>query len=158
MFVITPLTIIAVALVPSTWAGEPDLLHQIQSDFRMGILPRQDVGALQIGNTNLNFFTDALGGAPAPPITLSDDPQHPYKIQDEEVSDFNTAIDKTCDFQQNDCAKLANGARKGDFEVSDCDDQKNRCKSSLKASATQTAFLSKVTMPGVDDFEFLCEN
>lgn len=75
-----------------------------------------------------------------------------------EQSDFDTAIDKTCDFQKNACGEKANGDLKGQFSVSDCDDQSSQCKSFLKASATQTAFLSQVTVAGNDDFDFFCEN
>ncbi|KAI0487233.1 hypothetical protein F4859DRAFT_247661 [Xylaria cf. heliscus] len=152
------MAVIAAVLTLGAWAGEPDLVYEIQRDFKMGLFARQDQQGTQIGATNLNIFTEALGGAEAPPITASTDPQHPYRINGEEVSDFNTAIDKTCDFQKNDCGELANGPQKGQFSVADCDEQSSRCKSFLKASATQTAFLSKVTVSGNDEFDFICEN
>lgn len=148
----------AAAFMLGVWAGELDLSHDIQNDFKMGLFARQEQQGSQVGLSDLNIFTEALGGAQAPPITLSTDPQHPYSINGEEVSDFNTAIDKTCDFQKNDCGELANGARKGEFSVAECDDQSSRCKSFLKASATQTAFQSIVTVTGIDDFDFICEN
>ncbi|KAI1733838.1 hypothetical protein F4680DRAFT_454521 [Xylaria scruposa] len=152
--------VITAVLVLGAWAGEPDLLYHFQRDSNMGLFARQDQSGGQIGLTNLNacIFTQALGGAESPPITLSNDPQHPYRVNGEEVSDFNTAIDKTCDFQKNDCSELANNAQKGQFSVADCDDQSSECKSFLKASATQTAFLSMVTVAGNDDFDFICEN
>ncbi len=52
-----------------------------------------------------------------------------------EQSDFDTAIDKTCDFQKNACGEKANGDLKGQFSVSDCDDQ-----SSEHISSTALAF------------------
>ncbi|KAI1755976.1 hypothetical protein F4782DRAFT_487923 [Xylaria castorea] len=152
------IAVIAAVLMLGVWADEPDLLYQIQRDSNMGLFARQDQPGAQVGRANLNIFTQALGGAEAPPITLSSDPQHPYKVNEQEVSDFNTAIDKTCDFQKNDCSELANGAQKGQFSVADCDDQSSQCKSFLKASATQTAFLSMVTVTGNDEFDFICEN
>ncbi|KAI0436271.1 hypothetical protein F4803DRAFT_542822 [Xylaria telfairii] len=153
----TSIAIIAAAFMLGAWAGEPDLVRQIQRDFNMGLFARQDQQGAQVGLTNLNTFTGNLG-AEAPPITLSTDPQHPYRIKGEEVSDFNTAIDKTCDFQKNDCGEQANGPQKGKFDVAACDDQSSQCKSFLKASATQTAFLSMVTVAGNDEFDFICEN
>ncbi|GAW22484.1 hypothetical protein ANO14919_120210 [Xylariales sp. No.14919] len=137
-------------LALGVWGGE--------HDFSMNLFARQDQQGLAVGLTDLNTFTEALGDAKAPPITLSSDPDHPYAIEGENVPDFNTAVDKTCDFQKNDCAELANGALKGKFSVSDCDEQSSRCKNFLSASATQTAFLSRVTVAGNDDFDFLCEN
>ncbi|KAI0805148.1 hypothetical protein GGR55DRAFT_299933 [Xylaria sp. FL0064] len=154
----TSLALIAAALILSVRGGELDLLREVQRDFKMGLFARQDQQGQEVGLANLNIFTDALGGAKAPPITHSSDPQHPYEINGETVSDFNTAIDKTCDFQKNDCSQLANGALKGQLSVSDCDDQSSRCKSVLSASATQTAFLSQVTVAGNNDFDFICEN
>ncbi|KAI0856394.1 hypothetical protein F4860DRAFT_493275 [Xylaria cubensis] len=150
--------VVTAALMLGVWAGEPDLFYHMQRDSNIGLFARQDQSGGQIGLSNLNIFTQALGGAEAPPITLSDDPQHPYNVNGQQVSDFNTAIDKTCDFQKNDCSELANGAQKGQISVSDCDDQSSQCKSFLKASATQTAFLSMVTVAGNDDFDFICEN
>ncbi|KAJ8127425.1 hypothetical protein O1611_g6209 [Lasiodiplodia mahajangana] len=138
------IAVVAAALMLGARAGELDLAHQLRWDSNTGLFLRQEQQILQEGPANLNIFTEDLGGAAAPPITLSSDPQHPYKIKDEEV--------------KNDCAELANGASKGQFEVSDCDAQSNRCKSFLSASATQTAFLSKVTVAGNDDFDFFCEN
>ncbi|KAI0874039.1 hypothetical protein GGS24DRAFT_358834 [Hypoxylon argillaceum] len=153
----TSIAVVAAALILGAQAGELDLAGQIQWNPNTGLFARQDQQILQEGPANLNTFTEDLGGAAAPPITHSTDPQHPYEINGETVPDFNTAIDKTCDFQKNDCAELANGASKGQFDVSACDDQSNRCKSFL-SSATQTAFLSKVTVAGVEDFDFFCEN
>ncbi|KAI0537555.1 hypothetical protein GGR58DRAFT_345590 [Xylaria digitata] len=114
--------VIAAALVLGVWGGELDLAQQIQRDFNMGLFARQDQQGVQIGLTNLNTFTGDLGAEPVP-ITLSSDPDHPYLINGDTAPDFNTAVDKTCDFQKNDCAELANGASKGKFEVSDCDEQ-----------------------------------
>ncbi|KAI8953348.1 hypothetical protein F4801DRAFT_537189 [Xylaria longipes] len=151
-------TVITAVLALGALAGEPDLVYQIQRDFNMGLFARQDQQGTQVGLTNLNIFKGSLGGAEAPPITLSDDPKQPYKINGDNVPDFNTAIDKTCDFQKNACSKLANGAQKGQFSVSDCDEQSSQCKSTLKAPTTQTVFLSQVTVPGNDEFDFICEN
>ncbi|KAI0105664.1 hypothetical protein GGR51DRAFT_518746 [Nemania sp. FL0031] len=152
------IAVVAAALMLGARAGELNLAHQLRWDSNTGLFLRQDQQTLQEGPANLNIFTEDLGGEAAPPITHSSDPQHPYSIGGEDVSDFNTAIDKTCDFQKNACADQANGPQKGQFEVSDCDAQSNRCKSFLSASATQTAFLSKVTVAGQDDFDFFCEN
>ncbi|KAI1427314.1 hypothetical protein F5Y12DRAFT_792623 [Xylaria sp. FL1777] len=131
---ITLIALVAVALMLGVRGGELDLIQEVQRDFQMGLFARQDQEGQQVGLTNLNIFTEALGGAKAPPITRSDDPQHPYEINGETVSDFNTAIDKTCDFQKNDCGELANGALKGQFSVSDCDDQSSEPKTSSPRS------------------------
>jgi hypothetical protein len=54
----------------------PGVLAEVgQSEFSMGVLlPRQQ------SRTNLQAFTGALGGATAPGITNSDDPQRPFEV------------------------------------------------------------------------------
>ncbi|KAI1311180.1 hypothetical protein F5Y03DRAFT_323360 [Xylaria venustula] len=149
------ISVVAAALVLGVQGGQLDVVREVQNEFRMGLFARQDQQGQPVGLTNLNVFNEALGGAEAPPITLSTDPQHPYDIDGQTVPDFNSAIDKTCTIQHNNCATLANGDFKGQFKVSDCDDQQQRCSSELQTSATQTAFLSQVTVAGD---AFICEN
>ncbi|KAI0602593.1 hypothetical protein F4775DRAFT_145793 [Biscogniauxia sp. FL1348] len=140
------------ALVVGVLAGD-ELFGEMQRDFGLGLLPRQ--ATLQEGPADLQIFTGDLGGAAAPAITKSADESHPYSIDGEDVSSFNDAINKACDKQLNDCSDLANGAMKGQFEVNDCNDQKEQCRSTLSA-ATQTAFLSIATSNA--EFDFFCEN
>ncbi|KAI2632736.1 hypothetical protein GGS21DRAFT_139578 [Xylaria nigripes] len=157
--VFTRVTLVGAVLLPGTWAGVLDHQHQ-QQDFKMDVSTLQNQLGLQMASTNLNVFTGALGGAEAPPITSSNDSRRPYEVNGEAVSNFRAAIDKACGIQMNECKNLvADGVQnKGGFSVSDCDKQSSRCNSFLKVSATQTAFLSKVTVDGNDDFDFFCEN
>ncbi|KAI0971928.1 hypothetical protein F4678DRAFT_430530 [Xylaria arbuscula] len=147
---------VAAALMLGVQGGELDLVQDIQNDFTMGLFARQDQQGQLVGLTNLNIFTGALGGSVAPPITFSTDPQHPYVIHGEPVSDFNSAIDKTCSIQHNNCSDLANSNPKPQFDVPDCDAQQNQCRSVLQTSATQTAFLTRETSSEGNLFD--CEN
>ncbi|KAI1114073.1 hypothetical protein F5Y14DRAFT_416088 [Nemania sp. NC0429] len=146
------IAVVAAALMLGALAGELDPF-QFQQAYYSGRLQLMDDP-----NANLNIFKGALGGATAPPITPSTDAQHPYSISGENVPDFNAAVDKTCNFQKNNCSNLAHGALKSELSVPQCDEQFRACTSTLRYSATQTAFFSKETVAGNDDFDFLCEN
>ncbi|KAH6855130.1 hypothetical protein B0I37DRAFT_48409 [Chaetomium sp. MPI-CAGE-AT-0009] len=88
-----------------------------QSEFSMGfILPRQQ------SRTNLQVFSGALGGAGAPAITNSGDPERPFEVDGDTFNDFDTAANRACDNQKNLCADMANNGG-GNFEVGDCDRQ-----------------------------------
>ncbi|KAI1502002.1 hypothetical protein F5X99DRAFT_380298 [Biscogniauxia marginata] len=141
------------AMVVGVLAGDELFIGEMRRDFGIGLLPRQ--ATLQEGPADLQTFTGSLGGAAAPPITKSADEDHPYSIDGEDVSSYDDAINKACDKQLNECSDLANGAMKGQFEVNDCNDQKEQCRSTLSA-ATQTAFLSIATSNA--EFDFFCEN
>ncbi|KAI1258501.1 hypothetical protein F5Y18DRAFT_345749 [Xylariaceae sp. FL1019] len=137
-------------------AGSLGNVEDIHNDSGTMLYLRQDpsVPLESTADTNLNTFEGNIGAEPLA-ITRSDDASHPYTIDGETVSTFTDAINKACDGQSSGCSEQANGAAKGQFEVSDCDKQKQDCRDTL-GSATQTAFLTKVTSDA--DFDFLCEN
>lgn len=74
---------------------------------------------------NLQVFTSALGGATAPAITNSGDPDRPFAVDGDTFPDFATASNRACDNQKNACAKIANegGQRDGELTVGECDRQ-----------------------------------
>ncbi|KAI1343391.1 hypothetical protein F5Y15DRAFT_232803 [Xylariaceae sp. FL0016] len=155
MHTATPLLALLGTLAMPAWASESaNLVREIHDEFRMGLFARQDVGTLQEGPDNLNTFTGNLG-VNALAITSSGDDDKPYEVDGETVSSYGDAVNKACDGQSNQCAQQANGAQKGNFEVNDCDKQKESCHSVLD-SATQTAFLSIQSENA--DFQFFCEN
>ncbi|AEO54853.1 hypothetical protein MYCTH_2297954 [Thermothelomyces thermophilus ATCC 42464] len=91
-----------------------------QSEFRMGVvLPRQQ----QQGRANLQAFSGALGGAEAPAITNSGNPERPYEVDGDTFPDYDTAANRACDNQKNACADMANTKPGVGFKVSDCDRQ-----------------------------------
>ncbi|KAI1170226.1 hypothetical protein F4777DRAFT_595367 [Nemania sp. FL0916] len=148
------MALLAAASMLGVWAGESDFVPQIQHDFTNGLVERQNEQVIPIEPTDLNIFPGSLG-VKAQPITQSDDPTHPYTVGTQSVSDFNTAIDKTCDNQKNNCSTLANSASKGQFTVPDCDQQALDCKNALQ-QASQKVFLSRVTLPDNDEYDFIC--
>ncbi|KJR82674.1 uncharacterized protein SPSK_03584 [Sporothrix schenckii 1099-18] len=69
-------------------------------------------------------------------------------------TDFQSAVDRSCDNQHNSCANAANSQKSSSFSVGDCDTQDTKCKAAA-SSATQTAF-TKLTSSS-DEFDFYCD-
>ncbi|KAK4237838.1 hypothetical protein C8A03DRAFT_15642 [Achaetomium macrosporum] len=114
-------------------AASVDLEVPGQSEFSMGVLlPRQQ------SRTNLQAFTGALGGAKAPEITNSNDPERPFEVDGDTFTDYESAANRACDNQKNVCADMANNGT-GSFKVGDCDRQTEQCKSAA-SSATIKSF------------------
>ncbi|KAI1452214.1 hypothetical protein F4805DRAFT_44034 [Annulohypoxylon moriforme] len=122
-----------------------DLMDDLRRDLELGLYARQQPIA------NFQQFTSApLGGQAAAQIVSNDDPDdaknHPFKIEGgqrsngDTFSDFNSASNRVCDDQKNDCADLSN---KGDasFKVSDCDTQDNECKQANTPTDEDDQFL-----------------
>ncbi|KAK0669589.1 hypothetical protein QBC41DRAFT_107104 [Cercophora samala] len=84
------------------------------------LIPRQAAAA-----ANLQVFASALGGATAPAITNSGDPDRPFAVEGDTFPDFETASNRACDNQKNACAKVANegSQRDGELTVGECDRQ-----------------------------------
>ncbi|QDS76545.1 hypothetical protein FKW77_006256 [Venturia effusa] len=57
---------------------------------------------------NLQSFTGALAGIPAPPIRKSNDKSKPFQVQGDTFSDFAAAGSRTCDVQFAKCSNAAN--------------------------------------------------
>ncbi|KAF2647060.1 hypothetical protein K491DRAFT_672509 [Lophiostoma macrostomum CBS 122681] len=102
-------------------------------------MPRNTLFFTRQAPTNLQTFTDALGGFKAPPIEASGDPKQQFSVEGQKQPDFKTASSASCSKQKNDCANAANGAAKGQFKVNDCDNQNNACLAA-QASATVQDF------------------
>ncbi|KAH6628561.1 hypothetical protein F5144DRAFT_594543 [Chaetomium tenue] len=121
-----------------------------QSEFHLGvILPRQQ------SRTNLQVFSGALGGTGASAITNSGDPERPFEVDGDTFRDYDTAANRACDNQKNACADIANN-RGGAFEVGDCDQQTEQCKSSA-SSATIKTFGTQVLVSSDEQFDYFCE-
>ncbi|KFY96011.1 hypothetical protein V498_02970 [Pseudogymnoascus sp. VKM F-4517 (FW-2822)] len=107
-------------------------------------------------------FTEALGGAEAEPITNTGDPERPFQVGDDTFDDFKSAARRTCDNQKNACAKIANDDDKSNgLEVSDCDKQRDDCKSA-QDKATVTSFDSSASsqaqvVTSDDEFTYFCD-
>ncbi|KAM0333526.1 hypothetical protein ACHAQA_002191 [Verticillium albo-atrum] len=129
----TLLTAAVAFLATSTLAIDisEDLSEELAMGWKMGLRPRQN-------SQNLQFFDGKIGGAEAPGITQSNDPDRPFSVGGDTFPDFDTAAGRACDNQKNDCAELANNGG-GNFEVSACDQQNNECKQGI-SQATRTSF------------------
>ncbi|KAL2758525.1 hypothetical protein ACRALDRAFT_1075087 [Sodiomyces alcalophilus JCM 7366] len=128
-------SILAVVLAVATMVLSVDIregLHEeLQFGWKMGLRPRQSAQDLQ-------SFRESVGGASAPAITQSNDPDRPFSVEGDTFPDFDTAADRACDIQKNKCAEAANN-QGGNHEVNDCDRQNERCKASIP-QATRTSF------------------
>ncbi|KAL2149905.1 hypothetical protein VTH82DRAFT_7581 [Thermothelomyces myriococcoides] len=151
---------LAALVLFTTWIvlafASPDIdgTRNGRSEFHVGIvLPRQ-----QQGGTNLQVFSEALGGAGASAITNSGDPERPYEVDGDTFPDYETAANRACDNQKNSCADIANNDPGASFEVSDCDRQNENCKSAAAAATVTTFPSSAPVLVGSDDnFDFFCE-
>ncbi|KAF8905103.1 hypothetical protein CPB84DRAFT_1835568 [Gymnopilus junonius] len=80
-----------------------------------------------LATANLQTFTGALGGVTAPPVTATSD----GKFQVTGNSAFNdqkSAIQRSCDVQNNQCANAANSSgNKNGFTVASCNAQQSQC-------------------------------
>ncbi|KAH6697551.1 hypothetical protein F5X68DRAFT_272446 [Plectosphaerella plurivora] len=110
--------------------SEESFADELQMGWKMGLRPRQS-------SENLQFFTGSVGGASAPAISKSSNPDRPFQVEGDTFPDFNTAADRACDTQKNACAEAANNG--GSHQVSDCDQQNDKCKSGI-STATKTTF------------------
>ncbi|KAL8350953.1 hypothetical protein RB601_000878 [Gaeumannomyces tritici] len=108
-------TSVVLALVAAALGS--DITDEVRGGFRMGgsLLPRQTKG--------LQSFSGSLGGAKAQSITQSSDQKRPFEVNGDTFTDFRSAANRACDNQKNACADMANGSKKGDFTVGECDKQ-----------------------------------
>ncbi|KAK0723833.1 hypothetical protein B0T21DRAFT_372565 [Apiosordaria backusii] len=113
-------------------AAQQEQLQNLTSTLPVVLIPRQA--------SNLQVFTSALGGATAPAITNSGDPDRPFAVDGDTFPDFETASNRACDNQKNACAKIANegGQREGELTVGECDRQMEQCKSAALSAATRS--------------------
>ncbi|KAH6630267.1 hypothetical protein B0J18DRAFT_95260 [Chaetomium sp. MPI-SDFR-AT-0129] len=120
-----------------------------RSEFGMSmILPRQQT-------TNLQAFLGALGGAAAPAILSSGDPERPFEVDGDTFRDFDTAANRACDNQKNNCADMANNGT-GDFKVGDCDQQTEQCKSTASLASAK-AFSAPMVVSSDASFDYFCD-
>lgn len=129
-----------------TRANDLDISEEIRRDLHFGLLPR-------VGPTNLQIFSGALGGAEAPAISNSGDSDRPFSVDGDTFTDFQSAVNRACDNQKNQCADISNSGE-GDFSVNDCDQQNNECKQ-IAQSATQTAFQELISSDA--EFDIICD-
>jgi len=115
-----------------------------------GLLPRT--------LTNLQSFTEALGGASASAITNSGDPARPFMVRDSTFPDFKSAGTRSCANQFNDCQDLANNGTFGGgatFTVTDCSGQQTRCDGT---QATASAQNFRVLVSSDANFDYVCDS
>ncbi|RYP70786.1 hypothetical protein DL769_004849 [Monosporascus sp. CRB-8-3] len=115
------------------------------------LLPRQSSSSPS--PFNLQAFTGALGGFSAPAISQSPDPERPFEVDGDTFTDYQSAVNRACDNQKNECARAANANRDAvDFAVSDCDRQNNECK-----DAGNSAAFTRFPTSSDAEFDFFCD-
>ncbi|CAK7226705.1 hypothetical protein SBRCBS47491_006320 [Sporothrix bragantina] len=103
---------------------------------------------------NLQFFQGALANIPAPAISQSNDVTRPFSVDGDTFTNFEDAINRSCDNQHNSCADAANSQKTSSFTVGDCDTQDTKCKAAA-SSATQTAFTELTS--STSEFDIYCD-
>ncbi|KAF2709170.1 hypothetical protein K504DRAFT_476569 [Pleomassaria siparia CBS 279.74] len=125
------------------------------------LIPRHTLFLRQ--STNLQTFTEAVGGAAASPITNSGDPKRPFQVDGDTFPDFKSASERTCDNQNNACSEAANTqGNKGSITVSDCGKQKERCTAAQEKTKVQNFTTGTVSTnigpdPAFPDFDLICD-
>ncbi|CAK7202492.1 hypothetical protein SEUCBS139899_005215 [Sporothrix eucalyptigena] len=104
--------------------------------------------------TNLQFFQGALANIAAPAISQSNDVTRPFEVDGDTFTNFEDAINRSCDNQHNSCADAANSQKSSSFTVGDCDTQDTQCKAAA-SSATQTAFTQLTS--STSEFDIYCD-
>ncbi|WQF77445.1 hypothetical protein CDEST_02459 [Colletotrichum destructivum] len=84
-----------------------------------------DANASAGGGTNVQTFTGSLGGAPPPVIQSSGD--RPFSVNGDTFVGKGAALGRSCDVQHNACSRAVNSGQL-DGEVSQCDEQNNKCR------------------------------
>ncbi|KAL0580128.1 hypothetical protein V5O48_001904 [Marasmius crinis-equi] len=76
---------------------------------------------------NLQTFTGALGGQPAPAVNPGG---KGFQVEgSDEFLNVGAALGRSCDIQHNKCANVANSG--GGFSVGECDQQNNECHAAI---------------------------
>lgn len=93
-------------------------------------LVNTDPKTANTNDANLQTFTGALGGFPAPGVTVGG---RGFNVQNND-SFLNkaAALGRSCDVQKNQCADAANASGNVDFSVGDCDAQANACRAAIQ--------------------------
>ncbi|KAM7208846.1 hypothetical protein V8F20_000724 [Naviculisporaceae sp. PSN 640] len=124
-------------------------------EFRMGLVaPRQ-------GGRNFQTFTGALGVPPSA-ILETGDPKRPFGVDGDTFTDFESAANRACDNQKNECAQIANSqGGQGPFSVNECDRQQEACKAAARQAepqvATPTVSAEATFFSSNAEFDFFCE-
>ncbi|TFK75227.1 hypothetical protein BDN72DRAFT_564468 [Pluteus cervinus] len=83
---------------------------------------------LPANNGNLQTFTEALGGVTAPVVTASGNGQFSVQGAPNPFNDVKSAVLRSCDIQNNQCADAANASgNRGTLTVVNCTAQQSRC-------------------------------
>ncbi|KAF2635966.1 hypothetical protein P280DRAFT_473387 [Massarina eburnea CBS 473.64] len=130
------------------------------ADEYMHLMPRNTLFFRQA--TDLQTFTQNLGGVSASPITNSGDPKRPFSVDGQTFTDFQSAAQRSCDNQFQNCSNTANAqGNKGGLKVQDCDGQKTSCNDAQKTAKAQDFSQTATTNIGPDpqfpDFDLICD-
>ncbi|KAI6712659.1 hypothetical protein JHW43_004790 [Diplocarpon mali] len=85
-----------------------------------------EVPHAEVKSTKQSFFTSALGGVGAEPITSTTDARRPFAVGADTFTDYASAAARTCHNQRNACDKIANARDGGNpfgITVSNCEEQ-----------------------------------
>ncbi|KAF1921913.1 hypothetical protein BDU57DRAFT_463988 [Ampelomyces quisqualis] len=83
----------------------------VSTNDEISLIPRHTLFLRQL--SNLQTFSQALGGKPASAITNSGDPARPFSVDSQTFDTFESAAQRSCDNQFQACESVANGIENG---------------------------------------------
>ncbi|KAL5120532.1 hypothetical protein ACEQ8H_001550 [Pleosporales sp. CAS-2024a] len=107
MFALLPSPLVAFLFALPALSHASPSPSLVSTDFEISLIPRHQLFLRQL--SDLQTFSSALGGAKAPPITDSGDPQRPFLVGGDTFTDFASAGERSCDIQFQACQAIANG-------------------------------------------------
>lgn len=155
------LLLLLTTLLPTLSASTPS--PALVPDSLIHLMPRHTLFLRQA--SDIQSFNQALGGFKASPITSSGDAKRPFSVDGDTFTDFQSAAQRSCDNQFQQCSQAANQqGNKGDLTVQACDQQKNDCNNAQQNAQVKDfqgapAVLTENAGPDPDfpDFDLICE-
>jgi hypothetical protein len=83
----------------------------VSTDYEISLIPRHTLFLRQL--SDLQTFSQALGGKPASAITNSGNTERPFSVDGNTFTDFDSAAQRSCDNQFQACQNAANGNGNG---------------------------------------------
>ncbi|KAF2178103.1 hypothetical protein K469DRAFT_695742 [Zopfia rhizophila CBS 207.26] len=154
-----PVSLLPFLILPTLSIASPQ--PALVSEEYVHLIPHHTLFLRQL--QNLQTFSGNLGGVSASDVTNSGDTKRPFAVDGDTFTDFQTAAQRSCDNQFNQCSQAANSqGNKGSVRVQDCDEQKNDCRNTLQNARVQdfqTGVASQNIGPDPDfpEFDLICE-
>ncbi|KAL3470820.1 hypothetical protein BJX99DRAFT_238611 [Aspergillus californicus] len=106
----------------------------------------------EVAHLSRRDFDGTLGGA-APAITETGDEERPYEVDGNTFTDYDSAAQRSCNIQFDNCQRAANTDSSVSFSLEDCTDQQNDCFADPLSVEDSTTTTTTAAEEGDDDEE-----